>query len=107
MEQIAGLKKLETFSFARSKLTDDDLNIIAGITQLESLGMDKVALSEGRLPVVSGFAHLKSLTFALRPQGYPADVQAKVKALLPKVAVKFVPMMCCCNAAGRVACLDG
>jgi hypothetical protein len=36
------------------------------------------------------FSFLKSITFALRPKGYPPETQAKVKALLPKVEVKFV-----------------
>ena len=73
-----------------SKLTDADLSLIAGITQLESLSMDKLPLPDERLSVLSAFAHLKSLTLALRPKGYPAETQAKIKALLPKVEVKFV-----------------
>ncbi|MDB5320015.1 MAG: protein-coupled receptor [Phycisphaerales bacterium] len=73
-----------------SKLTDADLSIIANITQLHSLIMDRLALPDERLPVISGFAHLKSLTLALRPQGYPLETQVKIKALLPKVEVKFV-----------------
>ncbi len=73
-----------------SKLTDADLGLIAGIAQLESLTMDRLALPEDRLPVLSAFAHLKSLTLAIRPKGYPMETQAKIKALLPKVDVKFV-----------------
>jgi Leucine Rich repeat len=73
-----------------SKLTDADLSLIAGIAQLESLSMDRLALPEDRLPVLSAFAHLKSLTLALRPKGYPIETQAKIKALLPIVDVKFV-----------------
>lgn len=73
-----------------SKLTDAHLSLIAGITQLDSLSMDRLALPEERLPVLSAFAHLKSLTLVLRPKGYPIETQAKVKALLPKVDVKFV-----------------
>ena len=73
-----------------SKLTDADLRLIADITQLESLIMDKFQLPDERLPLLSAFAHLKTLSFALRPKGYPEETQAKVKALLPKVDVKFV-----------------
>lgn len=73
-----------------SKLTDADLSLIAGIPQLESLIMDKLPLPEERLAALSAFGHLKSLTLALRPKGYPAETQSKVKALLPKVEVKFV-----------------
>jgi len=39
--------------------------------------------------VLVAFGHLKSLSLALRPQGYPEETQARVKALLPKVAVVF------------------
>jgi hypothetical protein len=73
-----------------SKLTDADLELIAGIPQLESLIMDKLPITDERLPVLSGFAHLKTLSLALRPQGYPDETQARVKALLPEVEVKFV-----------------
>ena len=73
-----------------SKLTDADLSLIAGITQLESLIMDKLPLPEERLSVLSAFAHFKSLTLALRPKGYPAETQARIKVLLPKVKVQFV-----------------
>ena len=57
---------------------------------ISTLIMDKLALPDERLAVLSGFAHLKSITLALRPKGYPAETQAKIKALLPKVEVKFV-----------------
>lgn len=73
-----------------SKLTDADLRLIARITQLESLIMDRLPLPDDRLPGLSAFAHLKTITLALRPKGYPVETQAKVKALLPKVDVKFV-----------------
>ena len=72
-----------------SKLADEDLRLIATITQLESLSMDKLPLPDERIPILSAFAHLKTLTLALRPQGYADETQAKVKAMLPKVDVKF------------------
>jgi hypothetical protein len=73
-----------------SKLTDADLSLIASISQLESLGVDRLALPDERVPALSAFAHLKSLSLALRPKGYPTETQARVKALLPKVDVKFI-----------------
>jgi len=88
VQSIPTLRKLSVTD--GSKLTDADLSLIAGITQLESLNMDKLLLPDERLPVLSGFAHLKTLTLALRPKGYPAETQAKVKALLPQVEVNFV-----------------
>jgi hypothetical protein len=73
-----------------SSLADADLRLLAEAVQLESLSLDKLPLPDERLPVLAAFTHLKSLTLALRPQGYPAETQAKVKALLPMVEVKFV-----------------
>ena len=73
-----------------SKLTDADLSLIASIAQLESVIMDKLPLPDERIQKLSEFTHLKTLSLALRPQGYPDETQAKVKALLPKVEVKFV-----------------
>jgi hypothetical protein len=73
-----------------SKLTDADLAVIAGIGQLESLTIASLPLSDERLPALVPFARLKALTLALRPQSYPPETQAKVRALLPQVDVKFV-----------------
>lgn len=73
-----------------SGLTDEDLRFVAGIPQLESLGMDKLSLPDERIPMLSAFSRLKTLTLALRPQGYPAETQAKVKELLPGVEIRFV-----------------
>ena len=73
-----------------SYLTKDDLNLLAGFPHLESLSVDKLPLSKERLGMLSVLTHLHSLTLALRPQGYPAETQSKVKELLPKVEVKFV-----------------
>jgi hypothetical protein len=42
------------------------------------------------LPQLQAFAHLKSLTLVRYGKSYPDETQAKVKALLPKVDVKFV-----------------
>jgi Leucine-rich repeat (LRR) protein len=73
-----------------SKLTAADLALLGSITQLESLIMDKLPLADDQLPALSTFAFLKTLTLSLRPKGYPEETQAKVKAMLPKVDVKFV-----------------
>ncbi len=88
---VKGIPTLRSLSVTDgSKLTDADLGLIAGITQLESLILDKLPLPDERLPVLSAFDHLKTLSLALRPAGYPAETQAKVQALLPKVEIKFV-----------------
>jgi len=39
---------------------------------------------------LQAFSFLKSISFVLRPKGYPPETQAKIKALLPGVELKFV-----------------
>lgn len=74
-----------------SKSTDAELKTIAGLTQLESLELDDVPFPDERLSVLKDFAFLKVLKLIDRQKGYPAEIQAKIKALLPKVEVKFTP----------------
>jgi hypothetical protein len=71
------------------KLTDDGLKLAADLQQLEQLELGGLDLPETRLPLLQGFAFLKELKLIRRPQGYPQETQAQIKALLPKVDVKF------------------
>lgn len=92
-QAIAGAKSIPTlrqFAMSGKALTDADLTALASMTQLESLSLESIDLPDERLPQLQAFSFLKSITFALRPKGYPPETQAKVKALLPKVEVKFV-----------------
>lgn len=92
-EAIATLRSIPTLrrlSIGGKSLTDDDLAALARMTQLEELAFENLELPEARLSQLKVFAHLKTLTFALRPKGYPDDIQTGIKALLPKVDVKFV-----------------
>jgi hypothetical protein len=73
------------------KVTDSELKTIAGLSQLESLELDDVPLPVERVPVLKDFAFLKVLKLVDRKNGYPAETQASIKALLPGVEVKFTP----------------
>ncbi len=70
-------------------LTDDGLKLATDLKQLEQIEIAGLDLPEARLPHLAGFAFLKELKLIRRPQSYPAETQAKIKALLPKVDVKF------------------
>ena len=59
------------------------------LKQLEQLEIDSLLLPDERLPLLKGFAHLKELKLIRRPQPYPPETQAKIKALLPNVKVSF------------------
>ena len=88
---VKGFPALRSLSVTDgSKLTDDDLKLIGSIPKIEGLSVDKLAIPDERITALAALAHLKTITLALRPKGYPEETQAKVKALLPKVDVKFV-----------------
>jgi len=92
-QAIAGAKAIPTlrrFAMSGQTLTDVDLNALASMTQLESLSLESLDLPDTRLQQLPAFAHLKSLTLVRYGKGYPDETQAKVKALLPKVEVKWV-----------------
>ena len=92
-EAIAGAKaipSLRRFAMSGKTLTDADLTTLASTSQIESLSLDDIDLSDARIPHLQAFAHLKSLTLIRYGKGYPDETQAAVKALLPKVDVKFI-----------------
>ena len=92
-EAIAGAKSIPTlrrFAMDGKTLTDADLTALASMTQLESLSLGDTDLPDTRLPQLQAFANLKSLTLIRYGKGYPEETQTKVKAMLPKVDVKWV-----------------
>lgn len=92
-EGIALLKSLPTLRRVTltncTKLDDVGLAIASGLTQLEQLELGGLELPDVRLLRLKAFAFLKELKLIRRPQGYPAETQAKIQAMLPGVAVKF------------------
>lgn len=70
-------------------LDDAGLQLATQLTQLEQLEIGGLDLPDERLSQLKGFAFLKELKIIRRPQGYPPETQARIKALLPKVDVKF------------------
>ena len=92
-EAIAGAKSIPTlhhFAMSGKTLTDADFTALASMAQLESLALESIDLPDERLPQLQPFAHLKSLTLTRYGTGYPEETQTKVKALLPKVEIRFV-----------------
>lgn len=92
-EAIATVKAIPTLrklSLDAKAFTDSDLNAVAGVTQIKELSLSNLELPDTRLSQFQAFAHLKTLTLVRYGKGYPDETQAKVKALLPKVDVKFV-----------------
>ncbi|TVS20900.1 MAG: G protein-coupled receptor LGR4, partial [Planctomycetaceae bacterium] len=69
---------------------DADLTSLASVTQVKELTLENIALTDTRLPQLQAFSFLTRITLALRPKGHPPETQAKIKALLPDVELKFV-----------------
>lgn len=87
IQDMATLRRL-TLTNA-TKLTDAELKTIAAMKQLESLELGQVPLPDERLSVLQDFAFLKSLRLTPGKVPFPAETQAKIKALLPKTELKF------------------
>jgi len=81
---------LRKLSLDAKAFTDTDLTAAAGVTQIRELSLSGLELPDARLPQLQAFAHLNVFTLVRYGKGYPDETQAKVKALLPKVEVKFV-----------------
>jgi len=92
-EGIAAIKVITTLKRVTlthcEHLTDEGLKLATDLKQLDQLEIGGLALPDERIPQLAAFAHLKELKLTNRPKGYPAETQAKIKALLPKVDVKF------------------
>ncbi len=92
-EGIAVLKNIPTLKrvtlTGAARLDDAGLALAADLKQLEQLEIGGLQLPDERLPKLAAFSFLKELKLINRPKGYPAETQAKVKALLPKTDVKF------------------
>jgi hypothetical protein len=94
VQSISTLRRLKILA---KDFTAADLAALASARQLTELTLNSMALTDDQVSQLKGFAFLKSLTLSMSPnnsppgtKGYPDETQAKVKALLPKVDVKFV-----------------
>ncbi|MEZ6124176.1 MAG: beta-propeller fold lactonase family protein [Planctomycetaceae bacterium] len=87
---IKSTPTLRRLKLAADAFTDTDLATLATATQVHDLSLAGLDLPDARLPQLQAFAHLKSFTLVRYGKGYPDETQAKVKALLPRVEVKFV-----------------
>ncbi|TDU64544.1 leucine rich repeat (LRR) protein [Prosthecobacter fusiformis] len=88
IKEIKTLKRLTLINF---NVTDGDLDLLATMTHLESLELGGFENPEAHLPQLAAFSFLKELKFYF-PKRYSPETQAKIKALLPKVEVKFTPL---------------
>ena len=87
---IREIKTLKRLTLTNCKATsDDDLKLLAGMTQLESLELGSLPLSVERVALFKDFAHLKTLRLTPGKVPFTPELQAQLKALLPKTELKF------------------
>jgi hypothetical protein len=87
---IKGLATLRRLTLTNAKaLTDADLKGVASLTQLEQLELSRIDLPDERLAVLKDFAFLKSMRLVPAKESFTPETQAKIKQLLPKVALTF------------------
>ena len=77
-----------TFMNAKA-FTAADLKLVAGMGKLESLEFSALEPTDERVQQLQAFSSLKTLRLVGRPKPYAPETQAKIKALLPKVELKF------------------
>lgn len=92
-EAIAAIKGISTLKRVTltdcQRLDDAGIKLASDLAQLEQLELGGLALPDELLPLLQGFSFLKELKLIDRRKGYSTETQAKIKALLPKVDVKF------------------
>ncbi|MDB6137778.1 MAG: protein-coupled receptor, partial [Verrucomicrobiaceae bacterium] len=87
---LKGMASLRRLTLTNAKaLTDEDLQKVAGLAQLESLELDDVPLPDERVARLQMFSFLKSMRLVTRPKPYAMETQARIKAVLPGVTLKF------------------
>ena len=88
--EVKNLRTLRRLTLTHCQSLDDaGLELVGDLTQLEQLEIGGLPLPDERLPQLRALSFLKSLQLVNRPKGYPPETQAKIKALLPRVAVTF------------------
>lgn len=87
MKAIPTLRRLK---LACNSFTDANLSALAGLSQVQELTLSDLDLPVSRIPQLRSFSHLKTLSLVRYGKGYPEEIQAKIKAILPKVDVQFV-----------------
>ena len=84
---IRELKTLKRLTLTNCKtLTDAELQTLASMKHLEHLELGSLPLPPERLSALKQFAFLKSMRLV---PPYPAELQTRIKEVLPNVAIKF------------------
>jgi len=87
---IKSFPHLHSLTITNAKAyTAADVKLVASMNQLETLEFSDLALTDDTLSELQPLTFLKALRLLHRPQPYPAETQAKIKSMLPKVALKF------------------
>jgi hypothetical protein len=90
---IAACRKLPTLKRLTltncAQLDDEGLRLLATLRQLQLLELDRLDVPDERIERLKCLAFLKDLRLTCRDRPYSTTTQARIKALLPTVHVRF------------------
>jgi len=87
---IKDIKSLRRLTVTEGKAaTDEVVKLVASMTQLEHVEFSNLEMPDERIPLLKDFAFLKSFRLVHYAHPYSQETREKIKALLPKVALKF------------------
>lgn len=87
---INSISTLRRLSIDGPSFTDADLLSLANATQLTDVSISGLGMTDARAPALRGFSHLKKMRIIDWNAAADPDTEAKVRALLPTVEIKFV-----------------
>jgi hypothetical protein len=92
-DAIATIKSIPTLrrlSIDGPSFTDADLSSLSGATQLTDVSISGLGMADARVPALRGFTHLKKMQIIDWNAAADPATEAKVRALLPTVEIKFI-----------------
>jgi hypothetical protein len=92
-DAIATIKSIPTLrrlSIDGPSFTDADLSSLAGANQLTDVSISGLGMADARVPALRGFTHLRKMQIIDWNAAADPATEAKVRALLPTVEIKFV-----------------
>jgi hypothetical protein len=87
---IKGISTLRRLTLNNAKdLTDENMKVVASLTHLDHLELGRIPLTDERVAVLKDFAFLKSMRLVPVKDPFTPEMQAKIKAVLPKTELQF------------------
>lgn len=87
---LSSIPTLTRITFINAKsFSGADLRKIASMPKLENLELSGVEMTDAGVEQLSVFSNLKTLRILGKPKPYSSEMQARIRALLPRTELKF------------------